>query len=235
MAPVLFRFLISYPAENFVELDPGQYDTYEEYVRIVGRGRKLRINYRTTEENRKWAVNLLKGVQFDDLDGGEDKQKGYKSLVHGIAPEVVQLSSFKDEIEYIEEHLGKIEEQGGNLSEVCLVARTHSLLKQYEGALKSRGFEIYFIKRSEAEDRRQEGLRLSTMHRVKGLEFEFVIIAGVNEGILPQEVEWSRSSDRVIRREGEKHEKALLYVAATRARQEVLVTSFDKASRFLQI
>ena len=36
-------------------------------INIVGRGRKLRINYRTTEENRKWAVRLLQGLDYDNL------------------------------------------------------------------------------------------------------------------------------------------------------------------------
>jgi mRNA-degrading endonuclease RelE of RelBE toxin-antitoxin system len=41
-------------------------------INIRGRSRKLRINYRTTEENRRWATGLLTGVPFDDLDGGDD-------------------------------------------------------------------------------------------------------------------------------------------------------------------
>ena len=187
-----------------------------------------------TEENRRWAVNLLKGVSFDDLDGGLDDQKGYKSLLHGVLPKVEQLPSFQAEIEYITEYLKQVETSGQNLHEVCLVARTHDLLKQYEGALKGKGLDTYFIRRSEAEDRRKAGIRLATMHCVKGLEFDRVIIAGVNEGTIPLEVEWSKSNDRVIQRESENQEKALLYVAATRAKKEVVVTSFGKASKFLE-
>ncbi len=40
--------------------------------------------------------------------------------------------------------------------------------------------------------------------------------------------------DRLLAdRESEVHERALLYVSATRAKKEVIVTSFGKASRFL--
>lgn len=201
-------------------------------IKITGRSKKLRINYRTTEENRRWAVNLLEGVSFDDLDGGQDDQKGYKSLLHGVAPRVEHLSSFQAEIEFISEYLKQIGE--GNLQEVCLVARTHDLLKQYEGALKAKGFDTYFIRRSEAEDRRKDGIRLATMHRVKGLEFDRVIISGVNDGIVPLIVEWNKSNDKIIQREQEDQEKALLYVAATRAKKEVVVTSFGRASSLLQ-
>ncbi len=202
-------------------------------IKIIGRGRKLRINYRTTEENRRWAVNLLKGLTFDDLDGGEDDQKGYKSLIHGIVPKVECAESFQAEIDIIIKYMDQIEQEGGSLNEICLVARTHDLLKQYEGALKAKGNETYFIRRSEAEDRRKPGVRLATMHRVKGLEFDRVIIAGVNDGIVPLKVEWATTSDPVIQSDRETQERALLYVAATRAKREVVVSCFGKPSRFI--
>ena len=113
------------------------------------------------------------------------------------------------------------------------MARTHELLRQYEGALQAKGLATCLIRRSEAEDRRKEGLRLATMHRVKGLEFDRVIIAGVNDGIVPLEDAVNSSSDTAIQTELDIQEKALLYVAATRAKKEVLVTSFGKRSRFL--
>jgi len=202
-------------------------------INIRGRARRLRINYRTTEEIRKWSVSLLKNLKFDDLDGGTDTQLGYKSLVHGLVPRVEKFSSFQDEIEFINQYLNDVEEKSAMIIDVCLVARTNELLRQYEGAMKAMGKEVYFIRRSEAEDRRKPGIRLATMHRVKGLEFDRVIIAGVNEGIVPFEAEWTQTDDQVIKRESETHERALLYVAATRAKKEVVVTCFGKPSRFL--
>ena len=202
-------------------------------INIRGRGKRLRINYRTTEENRCWAVNLLEGISFDDLDGGLDNQKGYKSLIHGVLPKVEHTDSFQNEIDFIIEYLDQIEQEGCFLNEVCLVARTHNLLKQYEGALKAKGKDIYFIRRSEADDRRKAGIRLATMHRVKGLEFDRVIIAGVNDEIVPLKVERLTTNDPVIQKESLTQERALLYVAATRAKKEVIVTSFGKPSRFL--
>ena len=202
-------------------------------IKIIGRGKKLRINYRTTEENRRWAVGLLKGLLFDDLDGGQDNQKGYKSLLHGAIPAVEHFPSFQAEVTYIIECLKAIENNGENLHQVCLVARTHGLLQQYEGALKGQGLETYFVRKDEAEDRRKSGVRLATMHRVKGLEFDRVIIAGVNAGIVPLEGAWSQSNDQMIQKENENQEKALLYVAATRAKKTVVVTSFENPSRFL--
>ncbi len=202
-------------------------------INIRGRSRKLRINYRTTDETRRWAVSLLKGVQIDDLDDGVDDQKGYKSLLHGAEPVVRDFASFNEEIDFITEYLTKIGDEENPLNGVCLVARTNRLLKQYESVLNEKGIAIFRIRRSDPEDRAAPGIRLATMHRVKGLEFDRVIIAGVNDGVVPFAGMGSGSSDPVIQMESEVHERALLYVSATRAKREVLVTSFGKPSRFL--
>jgi len=202
-------------------------------INIRGRGRKLRINYRTTDETRKWAVKLLERMSFDDLDGGMDDHRGYKSLLKGISPEIRHFVSFKDEVEFIIQRLQQIETEGDSLKEVCLVARNNDLLKQYQSAIGESGIETYLIRRSEAEDRRAKGLRLATMHRVKGLEFDQVIIAGVNDGIIPYEGAGSDTSDPVVQRESDIRERALLYVSATRAKKEVVVTSFGRTSKFL--
>src|SRR5690606_29198563 len=101
-------------------------------VDIRGRGRKLRINYRTTEQTRRWAVALLEGVPIDDLDGGADSQRGYRSLVQGVAPTITPFDSFSAEIDAIVELAASL--SGPELASTCLVARTGSLVDQYDGA-----------------------------------------------------------------------------------------------------
>jgi hypothetical protein len=55
-------------------------------IDIRGRGKTLKLNYRTTGEIRRLAVNLLEGRLVDDLDGGLDTQKGYMSVRAGLPP-----------------------------------------------------------------------------------------------------------------------------------------------------
>ncbi|MBI4700701.1 MAG: UvrD-helicase domain-containing protein [Deltaproteobacteria bacterium] len=202
-------------------------------IDIRGRGKKLRINYRTTEETRRWAVRLLDGMSVDDLDDGADDQKGYRSLLHGVEPQLGHFASFDQEVAAIHEHLGRVQADGAELASCCLVTRTHDLLDQYAAKLGTKGIKTYRVRRSEPEDRRAPGLRLATMHRVKGLEFDHVIIASVRDAVVPLDVADLESEDPVVRREAESHERALLHVAATRAKKEVLVTGFGKPSRFL--
>jgi len=203
-------------------------------IKVTGRARKLRINYRTTEENRKWAVGILEGVTVDDLDGMPEDQKGYKSLTHGVAPVIKHFASFNVEATFLAEYLSEIQRSGGELKDTCLVARTKKLLDQYESELQQRGIPTYRIKRGEAENRTAAGVRIATMHRVKGLEFDRVLIAGVNEGVLPDKWLMEYSLDPAVSKDTEFRERALLYVAATRAKKEVVVTCFGKVSPYLR-
>lgn len=201
-------------------------------INIRGRGRKLRINYRTTEENRNWALRLLSGLSFDDLDGGIDVQKGYRSLVHGVAPEIHAFESFAEEIEFIVSRLVPMLASPGQMSSVCIAARTNSLLKQYADELASLGIATCFVRPDKEEDRSSPGVRLATMHRVKGLEFDTMIVAAVNDGVMPLTKALS-GSDTVTLKEQEKSERVLLYVAVTRARKQVLITGHGTICKWI--
>ena len=67
------------------------------------------------------------------------------------------------------------------------------------------------------------------MHRVKGLEFNYIFVAGVNNKALPPGVR-SDFSDDVSHEEFETEEKCLLYVALTRAKVGAYVTCFGVMS-----
>lgn len=197
-------------------------------VNIRGRGRRLRINYRTTDEIRRYAVALLENEEFDDLDAGADSTRGYRSLIHGEVPEIQLRETFADEVEAIAQWL-----TGFELSHACLVARTNRLVTRYAEALEDRGIVTRKVRRSEPDDFEKPGLRVATMHRVKGLEYDRMVIAGVNEDSMPLRQRVERSGDKAIRREAELMERALLYVAMTRAREAVLMTAHGKVSGWI--
>ncbi|MGE5339944.1 MAG: 3'-5' exonuclease [Candidatus Omnitrophota bacterium] len=114
------------------------------------------------------------------------------------------------------------------------VLPTTSLRNQYRDQLEENGIPFYIIERSQADDRLKKGLRLATMHRVKGLDFDTLIIASVNEGIIPLESDGIHSEDPMVREEMDKLERSLLYVSATRARKQANFTSYGKPSPYLE-
>jgi len=111
------------------------------------------------------------------------------------------------------------------------VARTNDLRDGYLSELKKAGFKIYEINANSAENRKVDGIRVATMHRVKGLEFQHVFVAGVNEDKLP--LKSFNSDDPIEIKEHEISERALLHVAMTRAIRSLTVTSHGGASKFL--
>ena len=122
----------------------------------------------------------------------------------------------------------------GKAEEICLAARTDKLLAgRYEPILNSAGIKTIRIHR-QAEDRLGEGVRLATMHRIKGIEFPRMLLAGVQKGSVPLELSADKLSDKASREDHEQRERCLLFVAATRARDELVVTGFGERSPFVQ-
>ena len=201
-------------------------------IKIVGRSRKLRVNYRTTEETRRWATSVLKDLAIDDLDDGEDQSAGTTSLMRGALPDVRQFDSFENECQFLVE-LVRSKAHEGALTSTCLVARTNNMLRRYANVLQEKGIAVYPIRRSAAEDRQAEGLRLATMHRVKGLEFDTIVIAGANKDVIPLRQALANTDDQAEREDRELRERTLLYVAATRAKRDLAVTCWGEKSEFL--
>ena len=198
-------------------------------IEVRGRSRRLRINYRTTEETRKWAGRILMDATVDDLDGGMDDDRGYRSLTHGAAPHVKVCASPEEEREAVVSAVQSLLEDEGTLPEgICLVARTGRLVEGYQKALQTAGLSTYLIKHGESDDQLKKGVRVATMHRVKGLEFDHIVIAGASEGNFPPfEVDADEREDTELR------ERALLFVAATRARKTLTLTAAGHLSKWI--
>ncbi len=123
--------------------------------------------------------------------------------------------------------------RAGEAERTCLVARTNNWVAKYHDELDALGLTIHAITRQTRDDSSKPGLRVATMHRVKGLEFDRVIVAGANAELLPLASALARASDGAAREDAEHQERALFYVALTRARREVLITSHGKPSEWL--
>lgn len=204
-------------------------------IDIRGRSRKLRLNYRTTDEIRSWATNILEGMSVDDLDGGTDSLKDYRSLMRGEKPIVKGFNRFEDELVYLKQVLTNIQMIEHSLSGVCLVFRTTALLEQYETALKSTEFPLKRIRRNHPDNPLESGPRLGTMHRVKGLQFNYILLPALNADTLPLKIGLDSSADDTSQSRFINGERCLLHVAATRAKKQVLVTYCGQPSPFLDL
>lgn len=201
-------------------------------ISVRGRSSKLRVNYRTTEEIRNWAMRVLKGIPVDDLDGGLDDAKGYRSLSHGEAPVVDIYDTYGEEAAALVKHIQEKIEAGLEPMEICVVARTNKMLSDYASALGDAGIRTYEIKRSKTDDRHMPGVCLATMHRVKGLEFTCVFIVGMTKAAMPLKSAL-RNDDPISNEETIASERCLLYVALTRAKKAAYISAYGQASEFI--
>ena len=201
-------------------------------INIRGRSSYLKVNYRTTEEIRKYAFALLNGISFDDLDDSFDVGDKCRSLTHGTAPIIQCFKDFDKEIDFIINEIKRLHNEGESLSSICIVARTQKYVDMYSDALNATGIKVYAIKRNKSDDRSNDGIRVATMHRVKGLEFKYVFVAAINNGVMPLKSA-IKNTDEISKQESLTSEKCLLYVAMTRAQKGAYITSYGKKSEFI--
>ena len=202
-------------------------------INIRGRGSVLRINYRTTEEIRKTAFALLNGISFDDLDDSFDTGDRCQSLTHGSVPELIATTNANEEFDEILVKVKGLIDGGVAAKNICIVARTHKLLDDYIAHFTSSGIRCYEIKGNKADDRGRDGIRVATLHRVKGLEFQYVFVVAANNRIIPLASAIDHT-DAVSEQETMTAEKCLLYVALTRAQKGAYISGYGKMSEFLQ-
>ena len=202
-------------------------------IDIRGRGRKLRLNYRTTEQTRRWASNVLEPRSIDDLDGGDDDNKGIRSIARGPEPRIGHFENRDTQATCIVGYLTDLMDREVPLRGVCIVSRTQKERDAILEELSDAEVPVEVLE-ADAPDESSTGVRIATMHRVKGLEFDRVVIASANEDILPLPAAIKATdADSPERIAAETAERALLYVSATRAKKELIVLSFGTPSPFL--
>lgn len=202
-------------------------------INTIGRSGTLKINYRTTEEIRKFSSSLISDTPADDLDEGLEDSSGYISVAHGKDPVILNFKTKTEEYEQILSMISTWIIDKVPLDSICLVTRLKKQMEQLTDFLTNNDLLTYEIKAQKKEDRSIPGIRISTMHRVKGLEFDCMIISDVNSGLVPLDSLIKSASDPLMEKELEESERLLLYVAATRAKKELCLLSCGTPSKFL--
>lgn len=200
-------------------------------IDIRGRSSILRLNYRTTEQIRRYADKILP-LALDSGDGEEEARQTV-SLLNGEVPRVEACAHKAQEIDTVASFLRNLLASGHTPRDIAIFARTNNLLSSRAVAVAER-LNVPYQLLADDSPIGHAHLSLGTMHRAKGLEFKVVIIMGCDASKLPL--------DRVLKRlsiEGERtdfiaKERNLLYVACTRAREILLLSGVAPLSYFVQ-
>jgi DNA helicase-2/ATP-dependent DNA helicase PcrA len=154
---------------------------------------------------------------------GKRKYESFKKIAAEIADKAALLSTSEliDEVlqktdylsqynEDIPEDLARLE----NIKELRSVAVNFPLVSEF---LEQVALVESEYSENEKKKRGEKGVTLMTLHQAKGLEFDYVFLIGVEDGILPH----TRSVDDLYQLE---EERRLLYVGITRARERLYLT-----------
>jgi superfamily I DNA/RNA helicase len=199
-------------------------------IRIVGRSQHLTLNYRTTAQNLAYAIGVLEGGAYVDLEDGAESSSQYRSARSGPAVELIECATLSEELDQAANLIREwVEETPDAAETIAVLVREQKQRDRVVSGLAERGVTIRAVDREHIKPGQPV---VMTMHRAKGTEFSKVLIFGVNQGAIPRplrdeqyaEDAWA---DAMLR------ERSLLYVAATRARDELALSWSGEPSQLL--
>ena len=162
------------------------------------------------EEAKALLLGWLKDIQYEQhLHDGEDSAK--------LA--AARWSNVLDFVDWIARRCGgQVTQEAGSTFEaerqtVLQVAQTIAVI----------------IRLADRADE-QDVITLSTLHAAKGLEWPHVILAGINEGLLPFK-SGSDDKDAEMTAERVEEERRLMYVGITRARSTLVVSTLRRRKK----
>jgi superfamily I DNA/RNA helicase/plasmid maintenance system killer protein len=198
-------------------------------IDIRGRSFTLKVNYRTSHQIRRMADHLLP-ENVRDVDGEADDRKGTVSVFDGVEPVVVIAPSWEAEKEAAAEFLQSLISQGMLPGEIGIFCRSNEQIGRSAEIAALAGVKtVSSLTASGTED----AVLIGTMHLAKGLEFRAVLIVGCDEGVLPLRNRIADVADEFELDEVVSTERQLLYVAATRARDQLFISAIEPGSEFL--
>lgn len=200
-------------------------------IRVQGRSRKLHINYRTTEETRQYADQVLTG-DYDNLDGEKELLDRCRSLTRGNKPRIQTFANKEEHDKRLIELIRNLTAQDVKDSEICIACRTNDLCSDYYQLLKNANVKPYHLK-NDIHEESEDGIRIATMHRIKGIEFDYVILVCANDNVIPPPSVVSQQDNPIDEEAKMQQERSLLYVTLTRARKAVYVLSYETLCRLL--
>lgn len=199
-------------------------------VDLRGRSRTLRVNYRTSHQIRVQADRLL-GPAMTDVDGIIETRNDTVSVFNGPQPVLRAFKDQKAESSAIAAWLQERVSDGLLPHEIGVFVRSEAELERAKAALKGSGLSFKVL---DAQVETTSGhVSVSTMHLAKGLEFRAVVVMACDDEIVPLQERIEEVGDDADLKEVYDTERHLLYVACTRARDALLVTSVEPASEFL--
>ncbi len=177
------------------------------------------------------AANRLLSTEISDVDGITESRQGTTSVFNGPSPAIETYADQESEIEGVATWLSARIASGVTPQEIGIFVRTNDEFQRAKNAIQAANVPYKVL-----DDKLElvAGFSsIATMHLAKGLEFRAVVVMACDDEIIPLQRRMEEVGDDADLEEVFNTERHLLYVACTRARDELLVSGVEPASEFL--
>ncbi|MFV2197675.1 UvrD-helicase domain-containing protein [Nocardiopsis sp. LOL_012] len=199
-------------------------------INVRGRGRRLRVSYRVTQEILDWSIPILGRRAALGMDDDADTLAGFRSLLHGPRPVVRACADRAEELSALGSRIRGWLEAGVAPADIAVAGRNQWVVRAVAKELEAGG-----VRTAPLEGPGDgSAVRIGTMHRLKGQEFRCVALLGVSDHLLPPKAAIEAADgDQVALEHAYQRERTLLFVAATRARDALYVSHVGRPSRLV--
>lgn len=183
---------------------------------IRGRSQVLKVCYRTSHQIRGMADRLL-APEIADQDGYVESRRGTVSVFDGPEPALELFDGAEEEVEAVGGWLNARVAEGVPADELAVIVRAEGQLGRARAATERAGSDIPIV----------------LMHDAKGLEYQACAVMALDEDVLPDPERMEGVGDLADLEALQDAERHLLYVACTRARDQLMVSGIAPGSEFL--
>ncbi|WKU21124.1 3'-5' exonuclease [Priestia megaterium] len=196
-------------------------------IDVVGnRSRFLNETFRSTKQ----IVRLANYFQGKDTFFTKDEEyiKAKEPDIEGKIPDLCLCENGEDQVKQIIGHIKKVRNTFPE-DTIGVIANTNATLKKFKDIIELEGIPVYNLQDGES-DMISPGVKLTTFHSSKGLEFDHVIVTGLKKGKLPYKTPGLGEDEA----EFLSRERKKFYVAMTRAKKTLLITAVKPYSVFIE-
>lgn len=176
-------------------------------------------------------ADRLLGKEIMDVDGNKEERRGIVSVFNGPKPLIMIYAAQEDEVDAVAKWLSQRISEGMMPHEIGVFVRSDTQMSRARAAFGKSGIPYQIL--DDTVETARGKVSVSTMHLAKGLEFRDVCVMACDDEIIPLQERIEMAGDDADLEEVYNTERHLLYVACTRARDHLLVTSGDTPSEFL--
>ena len=214
-------------ALSYLRLVSNQDDdlAFERIINVPSRklGKKFLDSVRATAELQRVSLYSALQIYYPDKAAGfialiEDaKQFALENRVSDLLNRILDTSGYKRMVREDQD-----EDRLENLDELLSSIRFYESVRTPEESTLADYLQDVALYTNDDHRRDTPTLKLMTIHQAKGLEFPYVFVIGLSEGIFP-----NMRTIREGKKNGEEEERRLMYVAITRAEKALFLTESE--------